>query len=414
MKRILSSMPTGLRIPKPVAFVAMSAALLSFFVAAGAPTPIFPLYERAWGFPTTELTLAFGVYAVALIVGLLVFGALSDHLGRRPLLIGALVAELVAMAVFLVSPSVEWLIAGRVLQGLATGAASATFGAAVVELAPESRKRLGAVMTSLATTAGLGIGALAASVVALAIPAEAATIVWIVLAVVMAAGTVLAVLTPETSTRRAGALRSLVPHVAVAAPARRLFAVTAPVVVAVFFFNAFLLGLLPVVLGPVFGVRDALASGLLNFVAFGTATATAALSTRVGAHLLRTLGALAVVLGSALLLAGLASGEVGFVWVAAVVGGAGSGAGLSGSTRGLVPQVAQHERAALFSAFFVVAYTSLSVAIIGGGLLGALVGVVPMTAGYGVVLVAVALAGAGLGLRSLVRPATAPLVAPAR
>src|SRR4051794_25337364 len=110
-----------IRIPRPIAFVAMSAALLSFFIAAGAPTPIFPLYERAWGFPPAMLTLAFGVYAVALIVALLVFGSLSDHVGRRPLLIAALVVELAAMAVFVLSPSIGWLIAGRVLQGLATG-----------------------------------------------------------------------------------------------------------------------------------------------------------------------------------------------------------------------------------------------------------------------------------------------------
>jgi MFS family permease len=66
------------------------------------------------------LTLAFGVYAIGLLVALLIFGSLSDHIGRRPLLIGALDFELVSMVVFLEAQSIGWVVAARVLQGLAT------------------------------------------------------------------------------------------------------------------------------------------------------------------------------------------------------------------------------------------------------------------------------------------------------
>ncbi|HEY4269178.1 MAG TPA: MFS transporter, partial [Galbitalea sp.] len=149
----------AIRIPRGVAFVAVSASLLAFYLAAGAPTPLFPIYESDWGFAPSLLTIAFGVYAFALIVALLVAGGLSDYIGRRPMLIGALVLELAAMVVFLFAPSIGWIIAARVLQGLATGIASSTFGAAIVELASERHKKLGALMASLMTTAGLGIGA---------------------------------------------------------------------------------------------------------------------------------------------------------------------------------------------------------------------------------------------------------------
>jgi MFS family permease len=411
MKRILSLM--HLRIPRPVAFVGMSAALLAFFVAAGAPTPIFPLYERNWGFPAAELTFAFGVYAVALIVSLLVFGSLSDHVGRRPLLIGALAVELVAMVVFLFAPDITWLIVGRILQGLATGVASATFGAAVVELAPERRKKLGAVMTSLATTAGLGVGALFAGIVALAIPDAAATTVWIVLIALIALGALLAFLTPETATRRPGALAALRPHVSVPPHARRLFAITVPTIVAIFLTTALFLGLLPSILHAVFGVTDPIISGGLNFAMFAVATAASGFSSAVRPHRLRIFGGLGMLLAAILLLGSLALTSIALVWVAAVIAGAGSGAALAGSTRGLVPQVEPHERAGLFAAFFAVAYTTLSVAIIGGGALAGLIGLAPLAVGYDIVLTVVAVAGVllGIGLTSRGRNAATTAIA---
>jgi MFS family permease len=400
-----------LRVPRSIAFVGMSIAMLAFFVAAGAPTSIFPLYERAWGFPPTMLTFAFGIYAIALIVTLLVLGSLSDYIGRRPLMIAALVVELASMIIFLVAPSIGWLIAGRVLQGLATGVASSAFGAAVVELASERRKKIGIVMTSLATTAGLGIGALLAGVVARAIPESAAGLVWTILIIVMAAGTALALVTPETSPRRVGALASLIPRVAVPPRARRLFAVIIPTAVAIFLTTALFQGLLPTILRVVFGVTDPISIGALNFVLFTLAAAAAGFTGAVRPHLLRTVGTAAIALSAVLLLAAFASESLVFIWLAAIAAGVGAGSALSGSTRGLVPQVEPHQRAALFAAFFLVAYVTLSIAIIGSGYLAAATSVQFMAALYVVILAMSAITGLLLGIRTVRRDRNHPVPA---
>ena len=73
--------------PRMTGFVGIAAALVAVLAAAGAPTPLLPIYMREWGFPAWMLTLAFGVYALGLLVSILVIGSLSDHLGRRPLMI---------------------------------------------------------------------------------------------------------------------------------------------------------------------------------------------------------------------------------------------------------------------------------------------------------------------------------------
>ncbi|MDP9389989.1 MAG: MFS transporter [Actinomycetota bacterium] len=83
------------------------------------------MYQEEFGFSSGVLTVVFGVYAFALLAALLVVGALSDHIGRRPVLIAALLLQAVGMVVFLVADGVGWLIAARVVQGLSMGALTA-------------------------------------------------------------------------------------------------------------------------------------------------------------------------------------------------------------------------------------------------------------------------------------------------
>jgi hypothetical protein len=152
-------------------------------------------------------------------------------------------------------------------------------------------------------------------------------------------------------------------------------------------------------------------SGGLNFVMFGAATLVSGLTSAVRPHRLRIAGGLAMVLAAILLLGALAGHALPLIWAAAVVAGLGSGSALSGSTRGLVPQVEPHERAGLFSAIFTVAYVTLSVAIIGGGFLAGIVGAGVVATGYAILLAVVALVGVALGLRVVSRGRTAATTA---
>src|ERR1700735_1878134 len=241
-------------LPPAASFVAMAAAFAAFFVAAGAPTPLLPIYEANWHFPASMVTVAFGVYAIALLLTLLVIGSLSDHIGRRPLLISALALELVSMLVFLVSPSISWIIAARIIQGIATAAATSSFSAAILELAPDKHKHLAGVITGLAPAAGIGVGALFSGVIAQFSSSAAAT-VWIILAAAMLIALVFAIFTPETATPEPRALASLRPQVSVPPAARTVFAVTLPSLVAAWLVSALFLGLVPTVLRLEFGLE---------------------------------------------------------------------------------------------------------------------------------------------------------------
>src|ERR1700684_1208264 len=255
-------------LPPAASFAAMTAAFAAFFIAAGAPTPLLPIYEANWHFPTSMVTVAFGVYAIALLLTLLVVGSLSDHIGRRPLLISALVLELVSMLVFLVSPSISGIILARIIQGVATAAATSSFSAAILELAPDRRKHLAGVITGFAPAAGIAIGALFSGVIAQCSSSAAAT-VWIILAAVMLIALVFAIFTPETAARQPGAIASLRPQVSVPPAARSVFAVTLPSLIAAWLVSALFLGLMPTILRLKFGIGSPAVSGLAAFAEAG-------------------------------------------------------------------------------------------------------------------------------------------------
>jgi MFS family permease len=125
-----------------VGFWVLAATLVTFFAASSVPTPLYLVYQAKWHFSAITLTLIFAVYAAALLLTLLTAGGLSDFIGRRRVLAGALVVELLSMAAFIAADGVGWLLAARAVQGVATGAAAGALSAAVADLAPPERPAL--------------------------------------------------------------------------------------------------------------------------------------------------------------------------------------------------------------------------------------------------------------------------------
>ncbi len=379
-------------LPTAASFVAMAAAFAAFFIAAGAPTPLLPIYEANWHFPASMVTVAFGVYAIALLLTLLVIGSLSDHIGRQPLLIGALALELVSMLVFLVSPSISWIIAARIIQGVATAAATSSFSAAILELAPGERKHLAGVITGLAPAAGIGVGALFSGVIAQFSSSAAAT-VWIILAAVMLIALVFAVFTPETAARKPGAIASLRPQVSVPPAARSVFTVTLPSLIAAWLVSALFLGLMPTILRLKFGIDSPVVSGLAAFAEQGAGGATAVALSKMKPQRLVFAGGFAIVAGIALFIASITATSLPLLWVGAVVGGAGLGGAFTGTIRSLVPLVEAQERAGLFAVIYLVSYITFGVPVIVAGLFLSTIGVTAIALGFGVVTVVAAAAG---------------------
>lgn len=81
-------------------------------------TPALPAMCRFFhtSIPTVQLGLTLGMAGLA--VGQLILGPMSDHYGRKPILIGALALFIVAAVVSVFSPSINFFIGCRFFQGV--------------------------------------------------------------------------------------------------------------------------------------------------------------------------------------------------------------------------------------------------------------------------------------------------------
>ena len=134
-------------------------------------SPLYGVYQATWHFSSLDLTTVFAVYAFGLLATLLILGSLSDYVGRRPMLAIAQTAEAGAAIVFVNAHGLGSLYAGRVLQGVATGAAVGAVGAVLLDLQPASRPDRASTVNTAVTLGALAVGALGSSALVQLAPA---------------------------------------------------------------------------------------------------------------------------------------------------------------------------------------------------------------------------------------------------
>ena len=386
-----ATLPPG-RLSHRQGFVLLASIVISLLAASAAPSPLYGLYREAWSFSALMLTFVFAVYAFALLCGLLVFGALSDHVGRRPVLLAALVLELGSLVLFWLADSVAWLLAARLLQGLATGIATATLSAALLDL----QRERGALVNSVAPMLGMAAGALGASAVVQFAP-QPAHLVFEALAALLALQTVAAFYLPATNQPRTGAWASLRPSLAIPKSTLPTLLSILPMNTAQWALSGFYMSLGPTLARHVSGINAPMLGGGL--------IATLVLSGAAGILWLRVLPARRVLSGSAaVLIAGLAvtlwgiqAHAVGPLFVGTAIAGAGFGAGFNASIRSLVPLAPAEQRGAMMASFFVLSYLAFSVPALAAGMAVGLFGLEATALGYVFVLI-VLCGGAGIKL----------------
>ncbi|MFF0369875.1 MFS transporter [Micromonospora sp. NPDC005087] len=368
-------------LPAGLALTGTALAFTSLYLAAGVLTPLLVLYRQQWNFAPSLLTLAFAVYAIGFLAAVLTLGSLSDHVGRRPVLIGALVIQLASNALFLVAPDVSWVIAGRIVQGVASGAATAAFTAALVELAPPNKKRLGTILGSVGLTGGLSVGSLLAGL-AIQLTPRANSIVFAVLVVLTILGAVVIALSPETMPRTAGALRSMVPRVAVPPTARAEFAAAAPVVAAVWMLAGLSGGLAPSMVRSVFHLDSGLLNGVAGFIAPAVSAIVGLAFARINPRRAMTIGIYASLAGAIGIIGGVFAGSLAVMIIGQAIAGVGFGASFTAALRLIFPLAAAHQRAGVVGGIYVVSYVAFGLPIVIEGQLTGPLGEVPAVVCY--------------------------------
>ncbi|MFB4371141.1 MULTISPECIES: MFS transporter [unclassified Pseudomonas] len=325
--------------------------LFTFLAASAAPTPLYASYQQAWGFSTFWLTWVFAVYAFALLGALLVGGRLSDHLGRRPVILGALALEAVSMMMFHQAQGLTDLVIARTLQGFATGVATSALGAALLDA---DRER-GPWLNSLAPLLGMAGGALGCGLLVEFAPAPLQLVYRLFLLLFVMQGLLMLRL-PDLLSRRPGLLAALRPQLAVPPQARAVLWKVLPLELAVWAVGGFYLSLMPGLIKAATGTSSILiGGGVVAGLTLSGAASLHGLRLWPAGRLLR-LGAGTLVAGPVLLWLAVVSGQLGLFAVGTVVTGIGFGSGFLGATRSVLPLAEPAQRAGLLAAFYVLSY----------------------------------------------------------
>ena len=377
------------RLSPPVAFGAMAAIFILFMAASAAPSPLYVVYQHEWSFSAATLTVVFAVYVVGLLGSLLVLGALSDHIGRRPVLAMAVGMEAVALLFFITAGSVGPLLVARFIQGVATGAAMTTLGATLVDLNPPHAPGRAGVVVGVAPSVGLAIGAVGCGALVQFAAAPTRLIYALLLSGLVLAAIVVAVM-PETSTRRPGGRASLIPKVSIPARLRPEVYALVPVLIATWAVGGLYLSLGPSIAATIFGFQNHLIGGLVVALLCTPAAVTSFALRRWPTPHLLTVAALLLAVGMVLTLVGIAVNSIALAVVGTMAAGIGFGASALGYFGTLARLAAPHERGELFAVAFVMSYLAFAIPAVAAGFATTSAGLRDTTIVYGIVVAVMA------------------------
>jgi predicted MFS family arabinose efflux permease len=357
------------RLSRSAAFYLQASITISFLAGSIAPTPLYPLYQAQWGFSPITVTVVFGIYALAVLSALLVTGRLSDHIGRRPVLLAAILAQIATMLIFATAGGLTALLVARVLQGLSTGAAVAAVGAGLLDL----DKARGTTANAIAPPLGTAVGGLLAGFVIQFLPAPA-HLVYLILGAVFIAQAIGVLLMHESISPQAGALRSLRPQIGVPAVARTPLLLAIPALMASWALIGLFGALDAALVRNILGFGSSLIGGLSLFVLAASGALSTFLMRARPPRTMTSFGSAGLLVGMAVIVAASLYHDITTFFVGITVAGLGFGAAFQGAIRSIVPLAAAHERAGVLSVIFVVSYLAMGVPAVIAGFMLALEG----------------------------------------
>jgi MFS family permease len=345
-------------------FVLVAYAFLVTMIGTTLPTPLYPLFEQRYSFGELMVTVIFAVYALGVIAGLLVFGNLSDEIGRKTVLLTGLAFSAISALLFLFAGSLAPIYAGRVVSGLSAGVFTGTATAMLVDLAPGGRRRMASFVAVVVNLGGLGLGTLLSGLLAdyARSPLRLPFIVDLVLLVPAVVGLLV---TPETVKRQAFRLR--LQRLSVPAEVRSVFIRGATAGFGSFAVAGVFSSVAPVFLGAILGRTSHALAGLIVFILFSASIVGQLLVSRLSDRRALILGCALLAGGVGLLALALWIESLAALIASASVVGLGQGLVVGAGLAAINQRAPVERRGETASSFFVVMYVGLSLPVIGVG-----------------------------------------------
>ncbi|MFI5843873.1 MFS transporter [Catenuloplanes sp. NPDC051500] len=343
-------------------------------IGVNLPPVLFPRYVDAFDLSAFTVTGIFATYTLCIAPALLFFGPLSDAIGRKRVLLIAIVTAVVATVVLAAAQNVWWLFAGRALQGLAVGATSGPASAALVDTHPRSDVAQAALAATLATCVATAVGPMGVGVLAQYGPIPLRLSYLVELALLLVALAVLS--TGFPSARSAGGQHVKIKWPSVPANIRATFVQACSSAVLAWIIAALFLALAPSLLRTYLHTDNSVVYGGIQALMLTCSALAQIGSRRRRSQPLQIVGLVLLVAGLGILAGAAAVTSAVLCALAAAVAGIGHGLVFSGAAREVGTIAPSDSRGNIMSMFFVAIYLGVSVAVVGVGALSSYVGLI--------------------------------------
>lgn len=350
---------------RAAAFVGVAYAFVVAMMGTTMPTPLYALYEIEFGFSVFVVTLVFAAYAVGVLGALLAFGRWSDSLGRRPMLLAAIVFGLVSAVVFVTADSLTALVIGRVLSGLSAGIFVGTATVTLIELVPDAWRDRAPAIATAANIGGLGLGPLVAGLLAEYFPHPLRLTFFVDIAL-LAVAAVAVFLAPET-VRVARGARPHMQRLSVPADVRGTFLRASIGGFAGFAVLGLFTAVSPGFIAGVLQIDNHAVTGAVVFVVFAASATAQIVLRRTDPTSAQRWGCVVLTVGLVVLALSLLLTSLPVLLIAALLCGIGQGVTFSNGMAAIAAGLPPERRAEVTSTFFVVLYVAISVPVIGAG-----------------------------------------------
>jgi len=378
-----------------------------------APSPLYPAYIERLDLSHAMGTAIFSIYAAGTLCALFLTARLAAHVSDlRRLIVPGLILIAVGAVIFASGDSLSALLVGRFLNGFGTGLVTGMATTALIDLAPDTGRRMAATVATLAFTAGGAGGPLASSAALAAGLAPTVTPFILIVAIALAAIAGLVTCAWPTATARARATQDEAARDEAARDeaaqaegcARDTTQMPLFLLACLTVGTAWMSGSILMAIGAdlgtdLFGLRSASIAGLIPVLFQLLAGTGQALWGRARPRNAIAAGLTGMVAAQVALVAA-APGAHGFAMLATVpLCGLFYGAAFVGALGLASTSVAADKRGRFISTFYVVGYLSNAIPTVLVGVLTDVAGLGPAFYVFSGVLMALAATGAGLALR---------------
>ena len=380
-------------------FWAAAAVVVIALWASGAPSIIYPVYVAEWALTPIVITAIFAVYPITLVITLIIFGGISDYVGRRATLLAGLGAMALGILVFALAPDVSWLFVGRVFQGFGVGLAMAPASAAMVEFSRGTTAGRASSINTAATATGLALATIVGGALVQYLPFPSRLAYWVLFVLTLAVLATVAFMPRHVAgTEPAGRWRPR--GIAVPKGLGLVVATSALAITAGFTMGALILSLGSQIAKQLIGTTDAFVAGTVIAVSAVAIGVSAILGRRLSPTVSIGAGGVTTALGMGLIAVSAALASLPVFIIASVAAGIGYGLLFNGGL-GLVNRHAPNShRAQTLSAVYLVAYLAQGLAAVAIGLTATGIGLALAVDIWAPIIAGICLLASALGIAS--------------